>query len=126
MQYQFSIERDCLRAELVGRETAEETEAFLRAMVEEARRAQLPRLLIVVRRSRPIFKVGGYGIGDYLKQLAAVRGARVALVGDSSEIHAAHQYIEVLAAQQGASVRAFREEQAALEWLNAGSAAAAK
>ena len=42
---------------------------------------------------------------------------RVALLADSEELRAAHEYIEVLARQQGANVRAFREELPALEWL---------
>jgi hypothetical protein len=44
--------------------------------------------------------------------------ARVALVADSSEMHSAHQYIELLARQQNANVRAFRDEAPAREWLS--------
>ena len=42
---------------------------------------------------------------------------RVALLADADEVRASHQYIEVLAAQQGANVRAFRDESRALNWL---------
>ena len=45
---------------------------------------------------------------------------RVALLADAEELRAAHEYIEVLARQQGANVRAFRDEAQALEWLRAG------
>jgi len=36
-------------------------------------------------------------------------------------VRASHQYLEVLAGQQGANVRAFREESRALDWLRAQS-----
>ena len=61
-------------------------------------------LLVSVRNSRPIFKVDQY---------------RIALLADSEELRASHEYIEVLARQQGANVRAFRDEASALDWLAA-------
>ncbi len=120
MQYQFSVVEDCLKAELSGRESVAETAAFLRAAAEEAQKARLPRILISVKRSRPIFKLEQYRITEHLKQLAANREVRVALIADSDELRAAHQTIEVLARQHGANVRAFREETEALAWLRAG------
>ena len=119
MRYKFSTLQDCLRAELIGRETVDETQAFIKAVADEARRVQCPRILVWVRRSRPIFKVEQYRISEHFKQLAANRELRVALLADSDEVRAAHEYIEVLARQHGANVRAFREEAAALEWLKA-------
>ena len=106
MRYKFSTIQDCLRAEFVGRESVDETQEFIRAVAAEAQKTRCPRILVWVRRSRPIFKVEQYRISEYFKQLAA-----------NPEVRAAHEYIEVLARQQGANVRAFREELPALEWL---------
>jgi len=106
MRYKFTMIHDCLRAELVGRESVDETQEFIRAVAAEAQKTRCPRILVWVRRSRPIFKVEQYRISEYFKQLAA-----------NPEVRAAHEYIEVLARQQGANVRAFREELPALEWL---------
>jgi len=117
MRYKFSMVHDCLRAELVGRESVDETQEFIRAAGEEARKLRCPRILVWVRRSRPIFKVEQYRISEYFKQLAANPEVRVALLADSEEVRAAHEYIEVLARQQGANVRAFRDEPPAFEWL---------
>jgi hypothetical protein len=61
-------------------------------------------------------------ISDPVKQLAA-RKLRVALLADSEEVRASQQYIEVLAAQQGARLRAFRDEARALAWLRSVSPA---
>lgn len=121
MRYGFTLVDNCLRAELIGRETVAETRQFILATADEARRVQCPRILVCVRRSRPIFMVEQYHVSDYFKELAKNPGVRVALTADSAEVRAAHEYIEVLARQYGANVRAFREEAPALEWLREGA-----
>ena len=108
-----------LRAEMTGRETAEETTQFIAAVAEEARKHSVALVLVSVRRSRPIFTVEKYRMSEHLKLLAANPGVRVALLADSEELRASHEYIEVLARQQGANVRSFREETTALDWLKA-------
>jgi hypothetical protein len=119
MHFTFEIGQDHLRAELFGRQTVEETLEFVAALAAEARKHSAPRILIWVRNSRPIFKVEQYKLSEQFRQLAAQKEARVALLADSDEVRASHQYIEVLAAQQGAQVRAFRDEGRALRWLGA-------
>ncbi|SRR3954468_18814576 len=119
MKYRFSVEEDCLRAEMVGRETVAETLEFIQALAAEAERSGTTRALVWVRRSRPIFRVEQYRISEHFRQIAANRDARVALLADSEEVRAAHEYIEVLARQNGAAVRSFRDEAAAREWLAA-------
>jgi hypothetical protein len=119
MRYQFSMVQDCLRAEMVGRDTVEETQEFIAAIADEARKQSSSRILIFVRRSRPIFRVEQYRISEQFRALAANPAVRVALLADADELRAAHGYIEVLAQQQGANVRAFRDEPSAIEWLKA-------
>ena len=123
MRYQFTIVQDCLRAEMIGRDTVEETQEFIAAVADEARKTSSSRILIFVRRSRPIFRVEQYRISDQFRALAANPAVRVALLADADELRAAHGYIEVLAQQQGANVRAFRDEPSAIEWLKAPSLA---
>ena len=118
MRYRFTLRDDCLRAEMIGRESVDETIEFIRALAAEAEKRQCARVMVQVRRSRPIFTVEKYRISAYLKQLAAFPQARVALLSDASEVHAAHEYIQVLAKQQNANVRAFRDEAEALAWLS--------
>ena len=120
MQYRFTLLQDCLRAEMTGRQSVAETQEFIRAATEEAVKHRCPRILVWVRRSRPIFKVEQYRISEHFKQIAANPQVRVALLADTEELRAAHEYIEVLARQQGANVRVFRDEPSALEWLRAG------
>jgi hypothetical protein len=117
LRSRITIEKDHLRAELTGRETAGETAGFLKEVAAALFEHERSRVLVVVRESRAIFKVEDYGLSEYFKTMAGTPGARVALVGDSSESYAAHGYIELLARQRGLAVRAFRDEAAALEWL---------
>lgn len=119
MQFHFELAQDHLRAELFGRQTVEETLEFVQALAAEARKHAATRILIRVRNSRPIFKVEQYKLSEQFRQLAAEKAVRVALLADSDEVRASHQYLEVLAGQQGANVRAFREESRALAWLRA-------
>ena len=118
MHYTFAQAQDHLRAELFGRQTVEDTLTFIDALITEASRLSATRFLVWVRTSRPIFKVER--LSGSFKQLAS-REVRVALLADSEEVRASHQYIEVLAGQQGAQVRAFRDEPRALAWLRAQS-----
>jgi hypothetical protein len=117
MHFTFKQAQGYLRAELFGRQTVEQTFEFIEALTAEARKSDSSRILVLVRNSRPIFKVEQYKISEQFRQLAKHTQLRVALLADSDEVRASHQYIEVLASQQGAKVRAFRDEARALDWL---------
>jgi hypothetical protein len=121
MHYTFKHAQDHLRAELFGRQTVEETQQFVAALVAEARKLAAARILIWVRNSRPIFKVEPQKLAGQFRSLAGHKPLRVALLADSEEVRASHQYLEVLAGQQGAPLRAFRDEPRALAWLRAQS-----
>lgn len=117
MHYTFENGQDHLRATLFGRQSVEETLRFIEALTASARQSSATRILVWVRNSRPIFKVDQYKVSELFKQAAANKALRVALLADAKEVRASHEYIEVLATQQGAQVRAFREEARALDWL---------
>ncbi|HEY5897559.1 MAG TPA: hypothetical protein VIV54_08355 [Burkholderiales bacterium] len=114
----FSIEPrgDHLLASLQGRETGEEMRAFLVAVHAACGEHKCPRILMSIRASRPVFKPEDYGISTYVHDLVTDK-CQVALVGDTPELNAAHEYIEVCARQQNMNVRAFADEASALRWL---------
>jgi hypothetical protein len=114
MHFHFDLAQDHLRAELFGRQTAEETRQFVAALIAEIGRTAARRVLIWVRNSRAIFR-------DEFKPLSSPPDVHFALLADSDEVRASHQYLEVLAAQQGSRLRAFRDEARALAWLRAQS-----
>jgi hypothetical protein len=121
MHYKIELAQDYLRAELFERKTPEDTQQFIQALTAKALEGGCTRMLVCVRHSRPIFKLQSYGIVEFFKRLACNPANRVALVSDSEEMRSSQHYIEMLGREQGAKVRAFRDEPAALQWLRSGS-----
>ena len=116
--YKITAEPDYLRAELFERETVEETRAFLDAVVRDNANHRRSCILILVRASKPIFQVVPHGLMEHFEELSGTSPGRIALVGDTRDLHLSHEYIELIARQHGLNVRSFRDEAAALAWLN--------
>jgi hypothetical protein len=130
----FSIRKqgDLVFAELQGRETSYDMREFLMAVKLACQQHGCPRILITVRDSRAMFKAEDYGLtaqtAGYVKDLVTP-ACRIALVGDTSELNFAHEYIELVARQQDVNVKSFKDPGSAARWLEAqqgGSDAAAQ
>src|SRR5712664_3333818 len=115
MTYRITIEQNFCRAELVDRETVEETKDFLRAVARHS--ARHSSVLIQVRSSKPIFQVEHYGLIDSFREIARSPSHRIALLADALDLQASHEYIELIAKQRGLNVRSFATEAEALEWF---------
>jgi hypothetical protein len=116
--YKITAEPDYLRAELFERETVEETRAFLDAVVRSNANHRRSRVLILVRASKAVFQLVAHGLMECFEELAGTSPSQIALVGDTRDLRLSHEYIEVIARQRGLNVRSFRDEAAALAWLN--------
>ncbi len=117
MQVKFEGLPGVLRVEIRGRETAQQTRELAERIFAEREKHGALAILMCIRASRPIFKVEDYGLSGILDRLRAVPGLRVAAVTDDSGLHAAHEYIAVLALQRGVPYRAFTSEARALARL---------
>lgn len=117
MLYKITIEPSFLKAELFNRQTMEETREFLRVVAVSAIKHGRPSVLISVRSSNPVFTVERSGFLAYFKKLTANPSHKIALVGDTEEIGISHQYVEFIGRQNGANVRSFQDETAALQWF---------
>src|ERR1700704_5164034 len=117
--HRISAEPGYLKAELFGRQTADETRKFLEALHAAALEHLRARILVCVRNSKPIFTVERYGISRYL-DIAFKSAYKIALMGDSPELPRAHQYIAMLAVMRGVDLRTFQDEIVAIEWLKSG------
>jgi hypothetical protein len=117
MQYKIAMERGFLRADLLERETAEETRRFLRAVVFESVKHGCSRILVHVRSSKTLFTVERYGVLETFKKLASDPAHRIALLGDTVELGMSHDYVALLARQQGIRLRNFQNESEAVEWV---------
>ncbi len=115
MAYRITVEQNFFRAELVDRETVKETKDFLRAVARHS--ARHSSILIHVRASKPIFQVEHYGLIDDFREIARTPSHQIALLADAVDLHASHEYIELIARQRGLNLRSFRSETEALEWF---------
>jgi hypothetical protein len=114
-----------LHAELQGRESAADMRAFLVAVKNACRENGEGNVLLFIRDSDAVFRAEEYGLaGDlrgYVNQMVTP-GCRIALVGDTSELLHAHEYVAIVARQQHINVRAFRDPRAAQLWLESDEA----
>lgn len=117
MRYTIEVRDGYLRGEMAERETPQETLEFSTAMQAAIVEKQVSKVLVVVRASRPIFRVEEYRLSEFLGKVAGIAGLKVALVSDSKELAAAHEYVQLIAGQKGVVMRAFTDEQTALDWL---------
>jgi hypothetical protein len=117
MRYTVEVREGYLRGEMVERETPEETREFGEALHAAMRDHGVGKLLVVVRASLPVFRVEEYQLSNFLKRMMLIPGAKVAVVSDSRELAAAHEYVQLIASQRGMALRAFTGEAAAVEWL---------
>jgi hypothetical protein len=121
MKYSIEARDGYLHAALSGRETADEMREFLLAVHAACGEHRSPKILMAIRQSRPVFKAEDYGLSTYASALVTP-ACQVALVGDTEELHAAHEHIEMVARHENINARAFRSEPAALAWLRGASA----
>jgi hypothetical protein len=119
MRYTIEIGPHYIKAEMIDRDTAEETREFVDAVLAALREHKLPRVLISTRESRPLYKVESWNLSGTLEQLAGMQGLKVALLSDSKELAMSQQYIELLAQQRGLAFKTFKSEKPAAQWLMA-------
>ena len=117
MKYSISTESGFLKADMLDRETAEETRIFLHAVVSAIINLRCPRVLINVRLSKPLFTVERHGVLKLLKRIASDPTHKIALLGDTVELGMSHDYVSLLGRQQGICLRSFHREAQAVEWL---------
>src|SRR5258708_35046206 len=88
---------DYLRADLLERETVEETEEFLTAVKEAGLQHPSCRILIFVYSPQAMFRVERYHASAFLDELAARPWFKVALAAKHFEVRLVHQYVGLLA-----------------------------
>jgi len=122
MRYRIQERENYLFAELTGRETSYDMKEFLLAVKQACQKHACPRILLSIRDSQPMFKAEDYGLSGYVNDIVTP-SCRIALVGDSTDLHFAHEYIELVARQQSVNLRSFRATAPAIQWLGEPDAA---
>jgi hypothetical protein len=117
VQYKIEVCAGHIKAEMIERDTAEETSEFVNAVLGALRSHRIGRVLISIRSSRPVFKVEEWNLSGALDQLVGIPGLKVAFIADTKELRLSQEYIALLAQQRGLAFRAFGGETPAVAWL---------
>jgi len=117
LRFDISDQGAYLKCELLARDSAEETEQFLRAVREAALKHSASRILVSVHSPHAFFRVEKYKLSSYLDELASLPSLKVALVAQHFEVRLLQQYVEVLARLKHANVRSFGDQDEAIRWL---------
>ena len=120
MSYAINVESDCIRAELAGRQTTDQTKDLLRAIAVFG--VTHSSFLICVSHSAPLLSSDPRGLVEYLITAGCGPSHKFALVADDHYVQAAHDKIERLAREHSLNLRSFRTESEARQWLHEGSA----
>jgi hypothetical protein len=115
MAYSITVEEDFVRAELVGRETVEETKEFLRAVARLS--PTHLSFLIRIAASKSMFKLEQPGLIESFREVACSPLHKIALLADTLDLRVSHEYLELIARQHALNVRSFRSAEEALKWL---------
>ena len=121
MRYTIDDKAGYLKAEMVERDTAEETAEFVEAIVQALRAHAAGKLLISIRNSRPVFKVEEWKLSAALDKVMSIPGLQVAFISDTREVQMSQQYIALLGRQRGLKFESFESEPAAVVWLTSAS-----
>jgi hypothetical protein len=121
LRYKIEQRPGYLKAEMVERDTAEETAAFVEAIVEALRAGPADRLLVSIRSSRPVFKVEDWKLSAALDKVMSIAGLKVAFIADVREVQMSQEYIALLGRQRGLQFESFDSEAEALAWLTSSS-----
>lgn len=115
MRYTIDVLAGYIKAEMVERDSAEETSQFVEAIIKALGEHGLRKLLISIRSSRPVFKVSEWNLSGALDKVMGMSGLKVAFISDTKELAMSQQYIELLAKQRGLAFRTFGSEKAAAD-----------
>ena len=121
MRTRYEYQGGILLAEMIERETAEETAQFVQGMFAALRQHEANKVLISVVNSRSLFKVEDWNLSAAVEAIKAIPGFRVAFVADSKEVSMSQEYICVLLSQRGVEGRAFPSMDKARAWLTSTS-----
>ncbi|MGH8264800.1 MAG: hypothetical protein ACRET4_15080 [Steroidobacteraceae bacterium] len=119
MSYAINVESDCIRAELAGRHTTEQTKDLLRAIAVFG--VTHSSFLIRVSQSTPLLATDPLGLVEYLITAGCAPWHRFALVADNYYVQAAHDRVERIAREHSLNLRSFRTESEARQWLRGAS-----
>jgi hypothetical protein len=117
MEYTISAEDDLLRVRAWGRDTPQMPPHVCSAILGEAQRLGLKRILVELTQKVALSAVSQFEMIDRMPTLGFTPHHRIALVHYTPGLYEASDLVETAAGNRGLNVRNFRDLQAALTWL---------
>ncbi len=117
MQFTIEAKADLLHAKVWGRETTRPPFEACEAILGEARRLGLTRILVELTQKIPLTGSGQFMMVERLPSLGVTPRHRIALVHHTPGIYEASDMIDLAAGNRGLNVKNFRDVAAALAWL---------
>ena len=121
MRTRYEYQDGILLAEMIERETAEETALFVAGMFAAMREHSANRVLISVVNSRSLFKVEDWKLSSAVDAIKDIPGFRVAFIADSKEVSMSQEYICMLLTQRGIRCKVCSSMDDARAWLKSES-----
>jgi len=117
MQFLIEPKADLLHAKVWGRETTRPPFQVCEAIMTEANRLGLKRILVELSQKVPLTGTGQFMLVERLPALGLTPSHRLALVHHTPGFFEANDMIDMVAENRGLNVRNFRDLGAALAWL---------
>jgi len=117
MEYTITADGDLLRASAWDRDTPQPPSDFCAAVLAEANRLGLTRILLELRQKVALSGVSQFHLIDRLPSLGATPQHRIALVHLTPGFFEANDMIDIVAGNRGLNVKNFPDVETALAWL---------
>lgn len=117
MEYTITPEDNLLRVRAWGRDTQTVPQQFCAALLAEACRLGITRVLIELTQKIALTGVSQFHLIDRLPSLGITPSHRIALVHHTPGLYEASDMIDIVAANRGLNVKNFRDVESALAWL---------
>jgi hypothetical protein len=117
MQYTIEPKADLLHAKVWGRDTTQPPFQLCEAIMTEARRLGLTRILVELSQKVPLTGTGQFMLVERLPTIGFTPQHRIALVHHTPGFFEANDMIDMVAENRGMNVKNFRDVNAALAWL---------
>jgi len=117
MQFTLEPKADLLHAKVWGRDTDKPPFEVCAAIMTEAQRLGLKRILVELSQKTPLTGAGQFMLVERLPGLGLTPLHKIALVHHTPGLYEASDMIDIVAENRGMNVRIFRDVEAALAWL---------
>jgi hypothetical protein len=117
MHYTIEAKVDLLHARVWGRDTAEPPFEVCAAIIAEAQRLGIERILVELTQQVPLTPVGYFSMVERLPAMGVTARIRIALVHHTPGLYEASDMIALAAGNRGLNVKNFRDLDPALAWL---------